>query len=147
LPLPRTAPSSIALPETFTANYDFEGIVQLSNCSGSLIRFEASKDDDVGMILTNGHCLEEGFPRPGEGITDQPITPSFSLYDASDRRVGRVNATRIIYSTMTKSDMTIYQLRETYTEIKSRFNVRPFTLSSTHPAVGTAINVISGYWN
>jgi V8-like Glu-specific endopeptidase len=48
---------------------------------------------------------------------------------------------------MTKTDITLYQLQQTYADILSRYNVRPFTLSSKHPAAGLNINVISGYWN
>lgn len=147
LPLPRTAPASIALPESFTNNYNFEGIVALSNCSGSVIRFETSKDTDQAVILTNGHCLESGFPEPGQFVSNQSSRRSFTLYNSNDERVGTLNATKVIYSTMTKSDITLYQVRQTYAEILSKYNVRPFTLSSKHPATGTAINVISGYWN
>jgi hypothetical protein len=32
--------NNIQLPVNFTANYDFEGIVALSNCSGSIVKFE-----------------------------------------------------------------------------------------------------------
>src|SRR5262245_42280987 len=82
LPLPKAYPNALSiqqLPLTFTTDYDFEGIVALSNCSGSLIRFENSKDSDQGMILSNGHCLDGGFPRPGEFVTNQRSSRTFNL--------------------------------------------------------------------
>ncbi len=56
IPLLSTKDAKAALMSpNFTAQYDFEGIVALSNCSGSLIRLENSKDSDKAMVLTNGH--------------------------------------------------------------------------------------------
>jgi V8-like Glu-specific endopeptidase len=149
LPLPKTVPAMLQeLPETFTNDgYNFEGIVALSNCSGSVIRFETSKDTDNAMVLTNGHCLETGFPTPGQFVANQASSRRFSLYNAQDDTVGTLNATRVIYSSMTKTDITLYALSESYADILSKYNVRPFTLVSTHPTVGTNIQVISGYWN
>lgn len=111
------------------------------------MRFENSKDTDKAMVLTNGHCLETGFPTPGQFVSNQPSTRRFTLYDAKDSQVGRLNATKVMYSSMTKTDITLYELQETYADILTKFNVHPFTLVSTHPTVDTKINVISGYWN
>ncbi|MBC7396801.1 MAG: trypsin-like peptidase domain-containing protein [Bdellovibrionales bacterium] len=146
-PMPKAGMSLMSLPANFTANFNFEGIVALSNCSGSLIRLENSKDTDKGLILTNGHCLEFGMPDPGEVVYGKPSNRSFRLYDSNNKVVGRLNATEVVYSTMTKTDMTIYKLRETYAEIKSQFNVNALLLASQHPNVADPIEVISGYWD
>ena len=42
-------------------DYDFEGIVKLSNCSGAVIKFIGQDLNDRALVLTNGHCLESGF--------------------------------------------------------------------------------------
>jgi V8-like Glu-specific endopeptidase len=47
---------------------------------------------------------------------------------------------------MTDTDVSIYQLTTTYAAIKSSYNINPLTLNTTHPVVGTAITVVSGYW-
>jgi len=146
-PLPKPGVSRTTLPTTFTTDHDFEGIVALSNCSGSLIRFENAKDTDHALILTNGHCLESGFPDPGQIVFGQQSDRSFRLYDATNNTVGTLNASEVVYSTMTKTDMTIYKVQETYADIKSNFNVNAFTLSSQHPNVGDQIEVVSGYWD
>ncbi len=128
------------------ANYDFEGIVALSNCSGSLVRFKDSREDDKAMILSNGHCIGY-FPAYGEFVYQQPSRRSFELLSKNGRaNLGTVNADQLIYATMTKTDMSLYRLTSTYAEIKSRFAVQAFTLADLAPAEGTAIQVLSGYW-
>lgn len=130
----------------FTAQYDFEGIVALSNCSGSLIQFEGANDANQGLILTNGHCLDSGFSNPGQFKYKQPSSRTFTLLKSDASNAGRVTAVEMVYSTMTGTDIAIYKLRETYAEIKARFGIRPMTLSSQHPTLDTSMEVISGYW-
>lgn len=145
-PLPTPDMTEALYPENFGATYDFEGIVGLSNCSGSIVQLENSRETDAAMILTNGHCLENGFTQPGQFIISKPSSRTFRVLNSAATTIGQVNANLIIYSTMTATDMTLYRLKETYKEIKDRFNVRPLTLSSQHPEVGTGMEVISGYW-
>ncbi len=137
----------MSVPEHMTADFDFEGIVQLSNCSGSLIRLENTLDTDQALVLTNGHCLENGFPAPGTNVYRQASRRRFTLMNAAGDEVGTLTANRIEYGTMTGTDMSIYRLNETYAGIKARFQVRPLMLSSQHPTVNTEIEVVSGYWS
>lgn len=130
----------------FVNDYNFEGIVGLNNCSGALFRLENSKETDKALILTNGHCLETGFPAPGKFVYGQPSNRAFRLFDAKANVVGRLTATHVVYSTMTRTDMTIYQLKETFAEIRTKFHINPLVLSSQHPALNEPIEVISGYW-
>lgn len=146
LPLPKVPRAMVMLPETFTTGYDFEGIVALSNCSGSLIRLENSTDNDLALVLTNGHCYENGMPRPGTFVNNQPSWETFTLLDSSARDAGTVHATKVMYASMTKTDVTLYKLSETYAQILSQFKIHPLTLSSQHPSVGQPIEVKSGYW-
>lgn len=134
------------LPESFTTGYDFEGIVALSNCSGSLIQFEGMSDANQAYVMTNGHCVEGGFTNPGEFNYRKPSSRGFTLLNSTASDVGRVSATQLVYSTMTKTDVAIYKLKETYGEIKAKWGIRPMTLASQHPTVNTPIEVISGYW-
>jgi V8-like Glu-specific endopeptidase len=150
LPLPKKgmAPQKNFQIENFlTDAYDFEGIVALSNCSGSLIRFENSKVTDQAIVMTNGHCNEYGMPKYGKFMYRKPSNRRFALKNTKSQSTGRLSASEIIYSAMTNTDVTIYKLTDTYADILSKFNIKPLTLSSQHPQVGTAINVISGYWN
>jgi len=122
------------------------GTVALSNCSGSVIRFPNSADSDPALVLSNGHCLETGFPEPGEVIVDQASSRTFGLLNSAGTRVATLRASKVAYSTMTDTDVTIYQLTTTYAKIKSTYGISPLTVQDTHPTAGTAITVVSGYW-
>lgn len=143
------AAPAVAAPHTAVkpaVTVDYAGTVALSNCSGSVIRFPNSADSDPALVLTNGHCLESGFPDPGQVITGQSSSRSFGLLNASGSRVATLRANQVVYSTMTDTDVTIYRLTTTYARIKSAYGISPLTVNDTHPTAGTAIKVVSGYW-
>ncbi|MFD1660938.1 serine protease [Streptomyces caeni] len=142
-PLSRTATASGTA--TIQA-VNFAGAVSLSNCSGSVIRFPNSADTDPALVLTNGHCLETGFPSPGEVIVDQASSRTFGLLNSSGSRIGTLRASKVAYSTMTDTDVTIYQLTSTYARIRNSYGISALTVADTHPVAGTAISVVSGYW-
>ncbi|MFD6550657.1 serine protease [Streptomyces sp. NPDC058398] len=122
------------------------GTVALSNCSGSVIRFPNSADSAPALVLSNGHCLETGFPDPGEVIVGQSSSRTFSLLNSAGTKVATLRASKVAYSTMTDTDITIYQLTSTYTTIKNSYGISALTVQDTHPVAGTAITVASGYW-
>jgi V8-like Glu-specific endopeptidase len=138
--------SKIRISPFFTSNFNFEGIVALSNCSGSLIRLEGAKDTDRGIILTNGHCYEKGFLIPGVAISHVASSRRFTLLNSEAQSVGQVTAQEVLYASMTKTDMALYQLRESYADIKNRYGIKPLSLASHHPQITDPIEVISGYW-
>ncbi|MFD6435755.1 trypsin-like serine peptidase [Streptomyces venezuelae] len=125
---------------------DFAGTVALSNCSGSVVRMPKSKAGDPALVLTNGHCIETGFPGAGEVIVDQPSTRTFKLLDAKANDVATLKASKVSYATMTDTDITIYQLTETYGDITKKYGIKPLELEDDHPVKGRAITVVSGYW-
>ncbi|GAA3974812.1 MULTISPECIES: trypsin-like serine peptidase [Streptomyces] len=122
------------------------GTVALSNCSGSVVRFPNSLDTAPALVLTNGHCLESGFPEPGEVIVNRASTRTFGLLNSAGTRVATLRASKIAYSTMTDTDATIYQLTSTYAAIRNSYGISALTVQDTHPTAGTAITVASGYW-
>ncbi|MFF3450461.1 serine protease [Streptomyces sp. NPDC002667] len=122
------------------------GTVALSNCSGSVIRFPNSADSDPALVLSNGHCLETGFPDPGEVIVGQSSSRTFGLLNSAGTKVATLRANKVAYSTMTDTDITIYQLTSTYATIKNSYGISALTVQDTHPVAGTAITVASGYW-
>lgn len=122
------------------------GTVALSNCSGSVIRFPNSADTDPALVLSNGHCLETGFPEPGEVIVGQASSRTFGLLNSAGTRVATLRANKVAYSTMTDTDVTIYQLTSTYATIRNSYGISPLTVQDTHPTAGAAITVASGYW-
>lgn len=124
----------------------FAGTVSLSNCSGSIVRLPDSEDNDPALVMSNGHCLETGFPEPGEVVVDQASTRSFGVLNSAGTRIGTVRASKISYATMTDTDVALYQLTTTYAQIKSSYGITALTLNDSHPVAGTAITVVSGYW-
>ncbi|MFI0963249.1 serine protease [Streptomyces sp. NPDC021080] len=139
------APAPHAAAPTLQA-VSLAGTVALSNCSGSVIRFPNSADSDPALVLSNGHCLETGFPDPGEVIVGQSSSRTFGLLNSSGTRVATLRASKVAYSTMTDTDITIYQLTSTYATIKNSYGISALTVQDTHPVAGTAITVASGYW-
>ncbi len=126
--------------------YNFEAIFKLNNCSGSLIRFVQSLETDRAVVLTNGHCLEGGMPLPGTFVYNEPSQRGFEILDPrTARTIGDLRATRVIYATMTKTDIGLYQLDETYQEIESKFGIRPLVLAKVIAPVGEEIQILSGY--
>lgn len=129
-------------------NYDFEGIVKLSNCSGSLVTFSGQPDTAKGIVMTNGHCIQKpgGYLSPGEVWANRPISRAMKIFDAN-MKLSPITATKILYATMTGTDLAFYELAETYQDIQKKFNVSPFILDVAHPVAGLPIEIISGYWD
>ncbi|MGW4894432.1 S1 family peptidase [Kitasatospora sp. NPDC004240] len=128
------------------AAVSFAGTVALSNCSGSLVRLPASAPNDPALVLSNGHCIETGMPGPGQVLVNKPSSRTFSLLNASGGKVATLRASKLVYGTMTDTDVSLYQLNTTYAAVQSQYGIAPLTMSATHPAQGTAIKVVSGYW-
>ncbi|WP_329232300.1 serine protease [Streptomyces sp. NBC_00111] len=124
----------------------FAGTVALSNCSGSVVRVPSAQPGDPALVLSNGHCLETGFPAPGQVVLNKASTRSFTLLNAAGSGVGTLRASKIAYGTMTDTDVSLYQLTRTYAQIESSYGIKALELSAAHPVKGTAITVASGYW-
>lgn len=141
-------PSSAA--PAAVAAYDFEGILAMSGCSASLVRFTSSKDDDMAMALTNGHCtggMFGGLIDPGEHYFHKRVSDRMDVLNPkTGSSLGKVKATQILYATMTGTDMALYELKSSYRDILAKFKVRPFTLVETAADAGAKIDIVSGYW-
>ncbi|ROQ35500.1 trypsin-like peptidase [Streptomyces sp. PanSC19] len=141
------APAQASAPQTQAVTaVDFAGTVALSNCSGSVVRTPSSLPSDPALVLSNGHCLETGFPAPGEVVLNKRSSRSFTLLNSAGTGVGTLRASKIAYGTMTDTDVSIYQLTKTYAQIQSTYGISALTLNDTHPVAGTPITVVSGYW-
>ncbi|MFF3325410.1 trypsin-like serine peptidase [Streptomyces sp. NPDC002889] len=139
-------PAEPAEPAVDVKAVDFAGTVALSNCSGSVVKAPGSQPTDPALVLSNGHCIESGFPEPGEVVLNQASTRSFGLLNSGGTRVATLRASKIAYATMTDTDVSLYQLTSTYAQIESRYGIKALELNAAHPVQGTAIKVVSGYW-
>ncbi|MGA4850976.1 trypsin-like peptidase domain-containing protein [Streptomyces sp. G5(2025)] len=122
------------------------GTVALSNCSGSVVRVPGSQPGDPALVLSNGHCLESGFPAPGEVVVDKPSSRRFTLLNASGGSLATLRASKIAYATMTDTDMSLYELTTTYRDIETKYGIKALELNTARPERGRAITVASGYW-
>ncbi|GGT64144.1 S1 family peptidase [Actinomadura citrea] len=126
---------------------DFTGIVALSNCSGSLVRTPTAADSDPALVLTNGHCYEGGMPSAGQVITNRASSRTFSLLNPSGSgTLGTLRANRVLYATMTDTDVTLYRLNQSYAAIRQAYGTPALQLSISHPTAGADVRVVSGYW-
>lgn len=128
--------------------YDFEGIVKLSNCSGSLVAFNGQPLSSKAIVMTNGHCISVpgGFLKPGEVWSNRSVNRGMKVYD-KNMKLHTIKATKVLYATMTNTDVAFYELNESFNEIYARTEVRPFLLDSVRPLAGISIDIISGYWD
>ncbi|GHH73838.1 serine protease [Kitasatospora indigofera] len=146
VPVGQDASADRAAQAQPAAAVSFAGTVALSNCSGSLVRMPGSAAGDPALVLSNGHCLENGMPGPGEVVVGQASSRTFSLLSSTGAKLGTLRASKVVYGTMTDTDVSLYQLNTTYAAIQSRYGIAPLTIAATHPAQGASIKVVSGYW-
>lgn len=135
----------IEISEAF-ADFDFNGIVGLSNCSAAIVHFTGQPKTSQAYVLTNGHCISSwgGFLRPGEVVSQRPDSRSMSVFKDIDNRI-RVSANTLVYATMTNTDAALYRLNTTYAELEAQ-GIMSFELSFEAPDVGQPIHIVSGYW-
>lgn len=128
-----------------TQNIDFEGIVKLSGCSGSLVTFKGAPKTNKAIVMTNGHCLP--VTGPNQVIVNKPTKPNayVGLFDA-DKKINKLPLARVIYATMKDTDVTFYEATMTYAEIEKQFKTEAFVLNDELVRLGTEIEVVSGYW-
>lgn len=137
--------SNIEPPKSLDAfNYDFEGIVKLSNCSGAIIKFTGQNIDDNALVLTNGHCLGRPFLKPGEIVYKKSVNRRMKVADAN-MKFHNVRAKELVYGTMTDTDAAIYKLKETFRDLENK-GISAFELSNTRPYEALPIHIVSGYW-
>jgi V8-like Glu-specific endopeptidase len=124
---------------------NFSGTVALDNCSGSIIRWKTSQASDKALMLTNGHCHD--FMGSREVDVNQHEVRGVDLLNSDGSVAGTVQTTTLIYATMWKTDVSLYQLDQTYQELQNQYGVPAFTLADSKPSPkNQAIAVISGYW-
>ena len=133
-------------PAQAVAATSLASTIALSNCSASLVRYPSSVSSDRAMMLTNGHCYEGGFLSAGQVLQNRTSSRSGTLLNSSGRSLGTVRADRVLYATMTGTDVTLYRLTSTYATLTSRYGVTALTISASHPATGASIDIPSSYW-
>jgi hypothetical protein len=139
------APAAPAAP-SLTVAADLTATIRLNNCSAALVRFPTSVSTDRAMMLTNGHCYEGGFLAAGQVLQNRTSTRRGTLLSSSGAALGTLTADRVLYATMTGTDITLYRLTRTFASVQSSFGVTARTISAGHPVVGDTF-VPSGFFS
>jgi trypsin-like peptidase len=127
------------------ADPNFSGTVALSNCSGSIVRWKSSQPTDQAMMLSNGHCYD--FMGSHQVVVNQPSVRSVDLLNADGSVAGTVQTVTLLYATMWRTDVSLYQLSQSYQTLQSTYGVPALTVADTKPSPKVQpIEVLSGYW-
>jgi V8-like Glu-specific endopeptidase len=134
----------------YEQGFNYEGVVAMSNCSASLVRFKSSQDSDLAMVLTNGHCVgggsHGGMLEPGEVLHNFAKKFRVELLNKDAKGIKKLNSTRILYAAMTGTDVALLELDETYAQIAQSVATQPLTFADQISPMGADIDVASGYW-
>ncbi|WP_128381475.1 trypsin-like serine protease [Streptomyces cavernae] len=112
-----------------------EGAADLGNCVGSVVRPPASRPQDPALLLTNGHCVQEQRPAPGTALVDRPADREVPIADRQGYPQTTARAKRLVYATMTGTDIALYRLDKTYAQLKAE-GAKVFQLTSTPVRAG-----------
>ena len=148
-PAPAGAPAATTSSSPAVAQVQAVGLastIALSNCSASLVRYPSSLDSERAMMLTNGHCYEGGFIPAGQVLVNRTSSRTGKLLNANGTSVATVRADRVLYATMTGTDVTLYRLSQTFSQIRNATGLNAITIASSHPVDGHAISIPSSYW-
>ncbi|TKK78802.1 trypsin-like serine protease [Herbidospora galbida] len=99
---------------------DVEGAVNLGDCVGSVIRTAASRPQDPALLLTNGHCVQGERPAPGKALVDRPADRVVPIADRQGYPKVTARANRLVYATMTGTDIALYRLNRTYAQLAAK---------------------------
>ncbi len=126
-------------------NGRFAGTARLPGCSGSVVRWASALDEDPAVVLTNGHCVRLPFLGARDVLVDERQFKRIELLDGRGEVAMTVRGTRLRYASMYRTDLAIYELRETYADLAAG-GVTPLVLATSGPSRGDRIRIPSGYW-
>lgn len=117
------------------------GTVRIGDCSGSIVRW-TTDDQARAVLLTNAHCLF--FIPPGAHAVNRPGSWTPVLFNAEGglhfERLGR---TRLLYATMTDTDLALLELPWSYGELRGA-GIPAFEIASQTARAGSDLILASG---
>lgn len=120
---------------------DVEGAVDLGHCSGSVVRTPSSAPEDPAILLTNGHCVQEDLPEPGDALVDLEADFDVPIAGPEGYPQATAGAERLVYATMTGTDVALYRLDRTYEELESE-GAKVFELASDPVRTGETVSLV-----
>lgn len=119
-----------------------EGSVALEGCMGSVVRTASSRPNDPALMLTNGHCVQGKLPAPGTALVDRPADREVPIADRQGYPQATARAKRLMYATMTGTDIALYRLDKTYAQLKAK-GAKVFQLTSTPVRAGDPLTALT----
>ena len=131
------------LPGLTLAADDLNGMVKFpGGCSGSLIRLNEAMSAKA-VVLTNGHCVTS--EKLGTFTFNKPLSGhKLILYSGYNRPIS-VTTNKIIYSTMTGTDIGLIELTSSYASL-ARKGVEALSLADVPAPLGKNISMTSGFF-
>ncbi|GAA3851649.1 trypsin-like serine protease [Streptomyces sedi] len=117
-----------------------EGAADLGTCAGSVVSTPASRPEDPALLLTNGHCVEGERPAPGAALVDQPADREVPIADRQGYPRTTARAERLVYATMTGTDIALYRLDKTYAQLEAE-GAKVFRLASDPVRAGDPLTL------
>ncbi|WP_445401130.1 trypsin-like serine protease [Streptomyces sp. LE64] len=117
-----------------------EGAVELNGCVGSVVRAPAARPRDRALLLTNGHCVDGERPAPGTALVNRPADFPVPIADRQGYPRTTARAERLLYATMTGTDVALYRLDRTYAQLESA-RAKVFRLASTPTRAGDPLTM------
>ncbi|MER7082623.1 Secreted trypsin-like serine protease [Saccharopolyspora kobensis] len=116
-----------------------EGAVELNGCAGSVVRTPTARPEDPALLLTNGHCAAER-PEPGKALVDRPADLEVPIADPQGYPQTTARASRLVYATMTGTDIALYRLDKTYGQLADE-GAKVFELASAPVRAGEPLTM------
>jgi hypothetical protein len=117
-----------------------EGAVDLSGCTGSVVRTATSAPEDPALVLTNGHCVQGDRPAPGSALVDQPADRDAQIADAQGYPQTSAHLSRLVYATMTGTDIALYRADKTYAQLTAE-GAKIFQLTTSPVKTGDPLTL------
>ncbi|HEY4456641.1 MAG TPA: trypsin-like serine protease [Pseudonocardiaceae bacterium] len=119
------------------------GEVAVNGCMGSVVRTPDARPNDGALLLTNGHCVQGDRPAVASALVDQPANFPIGIADHDGYDQTTANATRLVYATMTGTDVALYRLDKTYAQLAAA-HATVFTLSTKPMSANQKLAILTG---
>ncbi|EHN10441.1 hypothetical protein PAI11_27180 [Patulibacter medicamentivorans] len=120
---------------------DMRGAAKIGGCSASVVRARGARAGDPALLLTNGHCVDPR-PKSGTALADRPVPTPVQLLGRDGTPIARSLTDRLLYATMTGTDVALYRLTDSYQRLEQT-GVRVLTLASRGPKPGDRVSLLT----
>ncbi|BFQ94353.1 serine protease [Gallibacterium anatis] len=122
----------------------YDGMAKIRGCSAAVVQFEGQSDSDKVLLLTNGYCVSRELDA-ANAIVDRAYSDIATVYRGNTPLiVGSLPIDRIVYATMTQTDLAILRTGISYAELKDKLRIQPRQIAQQLPSAGDAVHVVSG---